>query len=278
MRATLPNLLRRFQPSRYGRKPSLVLVNGLAEQSESWYRNHRYWRRYFDLYMPNYLVYDGDAIHHRIKQKLPISVDYLVDQLHQYLTKFVQAPPYHMVASSLGGKITVEFAVKYPELVERIVLLCPSGMGDDERLPLVEGVRRNDMKALVESVFYSPRKHADGEMIRFYKRQFPNRRWRIGMLKTVQDTKEHTVRSKIKDLRRPTLLVSGKNDRICDPREAQSAAKELPNGQFLLIPRCGHAPQIEKAWLINRLVVHFLTHPKPTSRPRLTQLLLGTPR
>lgn len=132
------------------------------------------------------------------------------------------------------------------------------------------------MRALVESVFYSPRRHADGEMIRFYKRQFPNRRWRVGMLKTVQDTKEHTVRSKIKELRSPTLLVSGKNDRICDPKEAQAAAEELPNGQFLLIPKCGHAPQIEKAWLINRLVVHFLTHPKPTSHPRLTQLLLGS--
>src|SRR5262245_10799848 len=213
MRNALPSLLRRFQPSRYGRKPSLVLVNGLAEQSESWYRNHRYWRRYFDLYMPNYLVYDGEAIHHRIKAKQPINIEYLVDQLHQYLTRFVQAPPYHMVASSLGGKITVEFAVKYPELVERIVLLCPSGMGDDERLPLVEGVRRNDMKALVESVFYSPRKHADGEMIRFYKRQFPNRRWRSGMLRAVQGTKEHSVRGLMKQVLSPTLLVSGRNAR-----------------------------------------------------------------
>jgi pimeloyl-ACP methyl ester carboxylesterase len=98
------------------------------------------------------------------------------------------------------------------------------------------------------------------------------------MLKTVQDTKEHSVRSKIKELRQPTLLVSAENDRICDPREAQAAAEELADGQFLLIPRCGHAPQIEKAWLINRLVVHFLTHPKPSSRPRLSQLLLGSSR
>ena len=276
MAARWPMWLPRLRPTSYGRKPSLVLVNGLAEQAESWYRNHRYWRRYFDVHMPNYLVYDGDAIHARIKQKQPIDVDYLVDQLHSYLNRFVQAPPYHMVASSLGGKITVEFAIKYPQLVKRIVLLCPSGMGDTERLPLIDGVRRNDMKALVESVFYSPRRHVDGEMIRFYKRQFPNRRWRVGMLKTVQDTKQHTVRRKIHQVAAPTLLVSGQNDRICDPKEAQTAAGELPNGQFLLIPRCGHAPQIEKAWLINRLVVHFLTHPRPSSRPRLSQLLLGT--
>ena len=31
----------------------------------------------------------------------------------------------------------------------------------------------------------------------------------------------------------------------------------------------------EKHWLINRLVVHFLTAPTPTAHPRCTQLLLA---
>src|SRR5438874_12609878 len=91
--------LNQLRPSPYGRNPTLVLVNGLAEQAESWYRNHRYWRRYFDVQMPNFLVYDGAAIHDRIRAGEPISVDYLVEQLHTYLTRFVQAPPYHFVAS-----------------------------------------------------------------------------------------------------------------------------------------------------------------------------------
>jgi pimeloyl-ACP methyl ester carboxylesterase len=142
-------------------------------------------------------------------------------------------------------------------------------MGDDERLPIVEGVRKNDMRALVESVFYRPRRHTDGEMVRFYKRSFPNRRWRVGMLKAVQDTKEHSVRGKMRLVHAPTLLVSGANDRICDPAEARSAARELPHGQFLSVPRCGHAPQIEKSRLINRLVVDFLLQRKPASRLRL---------
>src|SRR5205823_10828717 len=73
------NWLTRLRPRAYGRKPSLVLVNGLAEQPESWYRNHRYWRRYFDVFMPNVLVYDGEAIHQRLRGKQRISVAYLVD-------------------------------------------------------------------------------------------------------------------------------------------------------------------------------------------------------
>ena len=46
--------------------------------------------------------------------------------------------------------------------------------------------------------------------------------------------------------------------------DARGLAGNLPRGQFLMIPSCGHAPQMEKSWLINRLVVHFLTHPAPT--------------
>jgi pimeloyl-ACP methyl ester carboxylesterase len=273
-----PVWLTRLRPRSYGRKPALVLLNGLAEQAESWYRNHRYWRRYFDVYMPNFLVYDGEALHRRIEEGQPISIDYLVEQVHTFLTQFVQSRPYHIVASSLGGKIAVEFASRHPSLVDRMVLLCPSGMGDEERLPIIDGVRKNDIRALAESVFYRPARHVEGEMVQFYKRQFPNRKWQKGLLRTVNGTKDHTVRPQMKNVKAHTLIVSGKNDRVCDPKETAMATSEMPNGHFLLIPRCGHAPQIEKSWLINRLVVHFLTHPKPTSHPRLSQLLLGTPK
>ena len=74
-----------------------------------------------------------------------------------------------------------------------------------------------------------------------------------------------------------TLLIAGQADRIVDPNEAREAAQDLPNGQFLMLPNCGHAPQMEKAWTINRLVVHYLATPKPTPQPRFHQLLLAKP-
>ena len=167
--------LGRFKLHPYARRQGMVLINGLSEQPESWFRNLPYWRRYFDIHLPNLLVYDGPGLHQRIEQGLPITVDYLVEQLHLYLTHFVQRPPYHLVASSLGGKIAIEYAVRYPQNVSRLVLLCPSGMGDVERLPIVEGVRRNDLRSLVESVFYDIRK-VDAGLLAYYQRQFANRR------------------------------------------------------------------------------------------------------
>jgi pimeloyl-ACP methyl ester carboxylesterase len=265
-----------FQLHPYARRQSMVLINGLSEQPESWFRNQRFWRRYFDVTMPNLLVYDGPGMYQRIESGQPITVDWLVEQLHLYLTSFVQLPPYHLVAASLGGKIAVEYAVRYPENVSRIVLLCPSGLGDEERLPIIEGVRRNDLRGLVDSVFYNPHR-LDVHLLEYYKRQFANRRWRHGLLKTINGTKDHCVRDRLPLVQHPTLLVAGREDRIVDPAQAAEAARLLPHGHFLQVPRCGHAPQMEKPWLINRLVAHFLSSPRPSTHPPLAQLLLAHP-
>ncbi|HLN32614.1 MAG TPA: alpha/beta hydrolase [Gemmataceae bacterium] len=272
----LRSLMDYCRPNPYARRTPMVLVNGLAEQAETWFRNHCYWRRHFDVHMPNLLVYDGSTLHRRIGEDQPISVDYLVEQLYRYLDDFVQTPPYHLVASSLGGKIAIEFAVRYPGLVSRLVLICPSGLGDVEHLPVVEGVRRNDFRSLVDSVFFDRRQVEPG-LEGYYARQFANRRWRTGLLRTIRGTMDHCVRPRLSQVVHPTLLVSGENDQIVSPLHAAEAVRDLPQGHFLAIPKCGHAPQLEKPGLINRLVVHFLTHPRPSPRARLPQLLLAHP-
>ena len=267
----------RLRPKQYGRRPPLILLNGLAEQPESWYRNRRFWSRFFDVHAPGILVYEGDTLHDRIARKEPITVDYLVGELHTYLTRFVQTPPYHLVSSSLGGKVAVEFAVRYPELVNRVVLLCPSGMGDEEKLPIMEGLGGRGADAMVKSVFYNPWKNVDRDVLEYYKGKFDSRRWKLGFVKAVRGTLEHTVRDRLKDVRCPTLLVTGEEDKVCDPRVAQEAAKELPAGLFLALPKCGHAPQIEKSWKVNRLVVHFLTTADPAATPSWPTLFLTKP-
>lgn len=276
MQTPLNGFLDRFRPRHYGRKFPLVLINGLAEQAETWYRNRKFWGRFFEVHTPNILAYEGPALHRRIAARQIISVDYLVDQLHIYLDQFVQTAPYYLVSSSLGGKVAVEFAARYPELVARLVLICPSGMGDKEQLPIIEGVVGRDAQAMVRSVFHKPRL-ADREMLRYYKSKFNSRKWKLGFVKAVRGTLDHTVRERLPDIKCPALLVTGSNDKICCPRTAEEAAHDLPLGHFRKIMKCGHAPQIEKPWLLNRLVVDFLNSPTPSANPSFTQLILAKP-
>jgi pimeloyl-ACP methyl ester carboxylesterase len=250
----------------YARRPPLVLINGLAEQAESWYGNLDAWRRHFDVYQPNLLAYEGAALHRRLDAGLPVDVPYLVGRLHEYLDGFVQAPPYHLVANSLGGKVAVEFTVRHPELVGRLVLLCPSGLSDEERLPVVEGVRRGDPRSLVTSVFHDPSR-ADPGLLAYYQKQFGNRRWKAGLLRTIRGTNAHRVRDLLPRVTRPTLLVVGREDRIVDPRQVVEAARLLPQGRLTVLHGCGHAPQIEQADAVNRLVIDFLSEGRSPEAP-----------
>jgi pimeloyl-ACP methyl ester carboxylesterase len=232
---------RTCRPPRYGRQHSLILVNGLAEQPETWFRNHRVWRRYFDVSMPNLLAYDGPVLHRRIEAGLPITVDFLVEQLHRHLEEFIQRPPYYLVANSMGGKIAVEYAVRYPDRVSAMVLICPSGLSAGEELPIVDGVRHYGIRTMIESIFFDPR-HIEPALVEFYQGQTRNRRWRTGLMHTIRGTKDHCVRDRLAEVKQPTLLVGGREDRIVNLEEARAAAGMLPRGRF-----------------VNRLVVHYLT-------------------
>src|SRR3981081_3616353 len=69
----------------YRRAQPLILVNGLAEQGESWYLNRSVWQKHFDVHSPGVLVYDGPVMQERLAERGPINIDFLTDRLAEYL-------------------------------------------------------------------------------------------------------------------------------------------------------------------------------------------------
>jgi len=130
-------------------------------------------------------------------------------------------------------------------------------MGGQEKLPIVEGVRHHDYTALVRSCFYDPRL-ASPQVVDYYKGKFKSRAWRKALLQTVRGTKKHSVREKLTSVACPTLVLCGREDQIVDPHQVQGAIEGLPNFRMELIPRCGHAPQLEVPQIVNPLVTRFL--------------------
>jgi len=261
------NLLQLFQS--YKRPAPLVLVNGLAEQSESWFANRVSWSRHFDVKVPELLVYDGDALHRHIDAGGEVTVDYLADRLAVYLDEFVQHPPYHLVGSSLGGQVILTYAVRHPEKVARIVLLCPSGLHGDENLPMMDGVRRSQYDTLVKSVFHQGR-FASDQLVDAISRKFQDRKWKKGVLRTLRGTVGHSVADLLEQVPHPCLVIWGSEDHvIADVRGSIRAADRMIKCRQVVIPKCSHAPQIEKARLVNQLVQRFLRDRLKTIPPAL---------
>ena len=242
----------------YKKPAPLVLVNGLAEQSESWFANRTAWARHFDVKVPELLVYDGDALHRHIDAGGEVTVDYLTDRLANYLDEYAQKPPYNLVGSSLGGQIVLTYAVRHPEKVSKLVLICPSGVYGDENLPMMEGVRRSQYDTLVKSVFH--RSHfATDELVAAIEHKFQDRKWKKGVLKTLRGTVGHSVAPLLERVPHPTLMIWGSEDRvISDVNGSIRASERILRVRQVVIPKCGHAPQIEKSRLVNQLVHRFL--------------------
>jgi abhydrolase domain-containing protein 6 len=247
--------LHRFRA--YTRPSPLVLVNGLAEQPESWFANRTHWSRHFDVKVPELLVYDGDSLHRHIDSGGEVTVDYLTDRLEHYLREYVQRPPYNLVGSSLGGQIVLNYAVRHPGEVARLALICPSGLYGDENLPMMEGVKRSQYDSLVKSVFH--RAHfASEELVEAIAHKFQCRKWKKGVLRTLRGTVGHSVAPLLSQVSQPTLVIWGDEDRvISDVAGSIRAADRILRVRQVVIPKCGHAPQIEKAGLVNRLITRF---------------------
>jgi pimeloyl-ACP methyl ester carboxylesterase len=253
----VPGVARQPQRDTYFRTSPLILINGLAEQSESWYHNRANWQQHFEVHTPGILVYDGPILQQRLAGQLPISVAYLKERLAEYLEKFVQTPPYHLIASSLGAQIAVEYASERPETIDRLVLICPSGMGSDERLPIFAGARHKDYRGLVESTFHDSRL-VSSNVISYYEQKFKSKAWRKALFETVRGTKSHSIRQRLSAIDRPVLVICGKEDRIVDTHVIQEAVAPLANYQCVTIANCGHAPQLERPEIVNRLTTDFL--------------------
>jgi pimeloyl-ACP methyl ester carboxylesterase len=160
----------------------------------------------------------------------------------------------------------VEYTARYPEKVGRVILLCPSGMGSEERLPITEGARHKDYTGLVASTFYDRRLASPG-VVKYYEQKFASKAWRKAFFQTVRGTKGHSVRETLKQVSRPVLVICGREDRIVDTHVVREAIQGLPNFHFVNLPHCGHAPQLERPKVVNRLVLEFLHEERRVPAP-----------
>lgn len=243
---------------RSGSRTPLVMVNGLAEQAESWFANKRQLSRRFDVRTPEILAYDSDALHRWIEAGNEVTVDYLAGRLADFLEGPHLASTPHLVASSLGCQVALTYAVANPTKVGRMVLLCPSGFHGDENLPMIDGVRRSRYDSLVNSAFHKPR-FADDRLIAAFERKFQDRRWKKGVLKTLRGTIGHSVVDLLPRVVNPTLVIWGADDQVLsDVPGSIVAAKRIPGVRQAVVSSCGHAPQIEKARIVNQLIARFI--------------------
>jgi pimeloyl-ACP methyl ester carboxylesterase len=78
----------------------------------------------------------------------------------------------------------------------------------------------------------------------------------IGALKAMRDRADY--RALLEEIRVPTLVIGGREDRLVPPDSARRLAREVPGAQLTLIPDAGHLTPLEQPVATSRVIAEFL--------------------
>lgn len=201
------------------------------------------------------------------------SIDKYVDFIKQFLTS-LGIEKCVLGGNSLGGNIAWHFTTKYPEMVDKLILIDASGypfkaksMPMAFRLaqtPVLKNVftfitPRFVAKASVENVFADKTKVTEALVSRYFELTLRegNRQAFVDRFNIKKEVKSH---QNIKLIKQRTLVLWGEQDMLIPKEMAYQFHDDLPNDTLVILNDVGHVPMEEKPNQSIEPVISFLKY------------------
>jgi 4,5:9,10-diseco-3-hydroxy-5,9,17-trioxoandrosta-1(10),2-diene-4-oate hydrolase len=263
---------RRVNVIELGSGPPVVFIHGLSGSWQNWLeqlpvfaRDHRVIT--FDL--------PGFGASQMPREKITISgfgrfVEALLDELG--------VGGAAVVGNSMGGFIGIELAIRFPERVERLVLVSAAGLSIEylrnERAFAVLGAVENRLTAysgwLASRSDALARRPVARRLIFGIVAHRPDRlpgplvaeqvrgSGKPGFLPALDALTDYPIRDRLGEIACPTLIVWGAEDKLVPARDADEFARLIPNSRKVVWPETGHVAMLERPEAFNALVQAFL--------------------
>jgi 3-oxoadipate enol-lactonase/4-carboxymuconolactone decarboxylase len=169
----------------------------------------------------------------------------------------------HVVGLSLGGMTAQAFAVRYPDRVDRLVLMATSAYlpppeAWDER---ARAVRADGMGAIVDAVlarWFTPAFTVEAPQAVDRVRQRFLATDPRGYAACCAAIRDMDLRPSIGAITAPTLIIAGADDPSTPPAMAEDMRVRIPGAELVVLPRAAHLLNIERAEAVNRHLAGFL--------------------
>jgi 2,6-dioxo-6-phenylhexa-3-enoate hydrolase len=172
----------------------------------------------------------------------------------------------HLIGNSMGGATALNFAIDYPDRIDRLVVMGAAGAGQSLFVPMpTEGIR------VLNQVFDNPTAEGMRRLIQFmvYDSSFLTEELLQQRLQAALNPQHLEARKKSaaaqRDLSRDlgkvkakSLIVWGRDDRVVPLDGSLRLVWGIPDAELHIFGRCGHWAQFEHAEEFNRLVIDFL--------------------
>jgi len=186
-----------------------------------------------------------------------LSVMGLVDHVDAFV-KFKGYTQVNLVGNSLGGHVAILFALSRPEILRSMTLTGSSGLFE---APLGGTFPKRGnydfVQKKTESTFYDPAV-ATKELVDEVYDIVNDRNKAIRVISIAKSALRHNIADRLDNIKRPVLLVWGKDDTITPAFVGEKFHELLPDSRLHIMDKCGHAPMMEHPDEFNRLLNDFL--------------------
>lgn len=250
---------------------TVILIHGLGGSVEDWTLNIYALGEHHRVYAIDLVGFGRSD-----KPSVPYSVSYLAQFVYDFL-EAQEVDQANLIGHSMGGGVTLQFAIEFPDKVQKLVLVASAGLGKELYLPFrlctlpLIGERlarpsRKGIAQLLNDAVYDPALVTDEWVELGYQlAALPGAQQ--GILSALRTScnlggmRGDAIRSivdNLADITAPTLILWGEQDRFLPVAHARVAEKNIPNARLHIFDACGHILQMEHPEVFNALVLEFL--------------------
>jgi len=247
----------------YEDERSLIFLHGMPGQISNWKYQIKYFEERYRV-----IAYDQRGFGKSDKPKSVRLQDYL-DDLDRIMARTGVKPENAVIIGhSFGGMIAQAYAREKairglilvgsltkikPDIIDKITWYLPSvfwGRLFFHENPLTRRVYRD--------MFFSPSTPAEvfEEFLRDnkeYLESLPAHAFRYGKYFTDYDASKW-----LHEVRAPTLIVVGRDDKVTPPSESEKISRLIPNSKLIVVENAGHLILYERHEELNRLIEEFV--------------------
>ncbi len=174
-----------------------------------------------------------------------------------------------ILGASFGGFVAQEFALRFPERVNKLILACTTAGGKDHVSPDIEILRsftRDPDRPLGEQIrrFFRPAftEKFNDENVELVEKvcrlREKNEVLDETYLAQLQTAFSFDASDRIREIRQETIVITGNNDNLVPMQNSISLVAKLPNAHLKIIENGSHMIFVENAEEFNRIVSEFV--------------------
>jgi pimeloyl-ACP methyl ester carboxylesterase len=220
--------------------PTLVLLHGAGFNSVTWMGDVTTWSQHFRVVALDVIGHPGFSAPVRPAYDSDSYASWLDDVLHALGIERAS-----LIGLSLGGWIALDYAIRRPERVERLILLAPAGVAREKMsmlkiifvilpLTMLGHWGRQRAQRLMLGEYREPSSVAEKAVAEFYALISKNFRQNLSKPMRFSD-------SQLASIKPTTLLLVGAKDPWMDAAEIQHRFNALvPRAQVQILAEKGH--------------------------------------